>query len=99
MKSKWKMFLACTAIAMFSGSAAASDHIRFSVSIGLPAPYVYSPPVVLAPAPVYYGPSVYYGVPATAYYPRAVIDPRPLMVPAYRGFQHEHFRRREWDRR
>jgi hypothetical protein len=55
--------------------------------------------VVLAPAPVYYGASVYYGVPATAYYPRAVIDPRPLIVPAYRGFQHEHFRRRDWDRR
>lgn len=102
MKKILSLVLAGAALAAASGAATASD-VRFSVSIGVPAPYVYSPPVVVAPAPVYYPPRVVYA-PAPAYSPyyaapRAFYGPRVVVARAPWAFSHERGRHRGHDRR
>ena len=88
MRRTFTVLLAGAALAAASGAAMASD-VRFSVSVGVPAPYVYSPPVVVAPAPVYYPPRVVYApAPAYSYYgPRVVVAPAPWWV-----YRHRHGR-------
>jgi hypothetical protein len=101
MKKILSLVLAGAALAAASGAAMASD-VRFSVSIGVPAPYVYSPPVVVAPAPVYYPPRVVYApVPAYSYYgaPRAFYGPRVVVAQAPRAFRHDRGHSRGHDRR
>ena len=84
MKTNWKAYLLAGAVlAGVSGTAAARDHVNFSLSFGVPAPVYYAPPapVYYAPAPVYYAPPapvVYYGPPAPAY--------------VYYGPRHRHHR-------
>ncbi len=107
-KKRWSAVLAGAAVAALSGTAAAHDRFGFSVSIGVPAPYVYSSPTaapyvssysVAAPyvssAPVVVAPApVYY--PSTAYY----AAPRVVNAPAPWRFRHERrFERRREDRR
>ncbi len=98
MRKTLTLLVAGVAIAAASGAAMASD-VRFSVSVGVPAPYVYAPPVVVAPAPVYYPPRVVYA-PAPVYYapPRVVYGPRVAVFAAPRGFRH-HRAFRAHDRR
>ena len=105
MRRTFTLLLAGVAIAAASGAAMASD-VRFSVSVGVPPPVIYAPPVVVAPAPVYYPPRVVYApAPAYSYYPpRVVYGPRVVVAPwwAYRhGYgrywdhdRHEHEHRR-----
>jgi hypothetical protein len=67
MRMNWKAYLLAGAVlAGVSGTAAARDHVNFSLSFGVPAPVYVAPP----PAPVYYSPEpAYYAPPpAPAYY-------------------------------
>ena len=73
MNTKWKALKVGGAVlAGLSGTAAARDHVNFSLSFGVPAyAYAPAPPVYYAPpAPVvYYSPEpVYYAPPARGYY-------------------------------
>jgi hypothetical protein len=97
----FKLILAAAALAAASGAAMARD-VAFSLSIGVTAPYVYSPPVVVAPAPVYYQPRVvyapapaysYYPAPRAFYGPRVVIAPVPRALHRGRGYYRMHGRR------
>ena len=97
MRKTFTLLLAGAAIAAASGAAMASD-VRFSVSLGVPGPVIYAPPVVVAPGPVYDPPRVVYA-PAPAYSypyypPRVVYGPRVVVAPwwAYR-----HGYGRYWD--
>lgn len=97
----FKLLLAGAALAAASGAAMASD-VRFSISIGVPAPYAYAPPVVVAPAPVYHPPRVVYApAPAYSYAPpvRVFYGPRVAVVPAPWAFRHGHGHYRGHDRR
>jgi hypothetical protein len=93
MNKTFTLLLAGAALAAASGAAMAHD-VGFSVSIGVPAPYVYSPPVVVAPAPVYYPPRVVYApAPVYSYYgPRVIYGPRVAVVAAPWAFRHGHGR-------
>jgi hypothetical protein len=100
MMKRLILILAGAAIAALSGAASAHG-IALGVSIGVPAPYVYVPPVVVAPAPVYHPPGVIYA-PAPAYYARPVPYYAPRVVVsrspwAYR--RNDHARRWGHDRR
>ncbi len=99
MRKTFSLILAGAALAAASGAAMASD-VRFSVSIGVPAPYAYSEPVVVAPAPVYHPPRVVYA-PAPVYYygaPRVVYGPRVVVAPRW-AYRHDHGRHWGHDRR
>jgi hypothetical protein len=98
MKTNWKVcILAGAMLAGLSGTAAARDHVNFSLSFGVPAPVYYAPPapVYYAPEPAYYAPPAVYYAPAPAYY-----------APAW-GHRHGHrhheslhaetFGRNDWD--
>jgi hypothetical protein len=101
MRKTFSLLLAGAALAAASGAAMAHD-VGFSVSIGVPAPYVYAPPVVVAPAPVYYPPRVVYApAPAYSYYygPRVIYGPRVAVFPAPWAFRHDRGHFREHDRR
>ena len=93
MNKTFTLLLAGAALTAASGAATASD-VRFSVSVGVPAPYVYAPPVVVAPAPVYYPPRVVYApAPVYSYYgPRVIYGPRVAVVAAPWAFRHGHGR-------
>lgn len=99
MKKTLRLLAVGAAVAAASGAAMAHD-VGFSISIGVPAPYVYSPPVVVAPAPVYYPPRVVYApAPAYRYYaaPRVFYGPRVAVVPAPWAFRHGYGRYRVRD--
>jgi hypothetical protein len=103
MNKTFTLLLAGAALTAASGAAMAGD-VRFSVSVGVPAPYVYSAPVVVAPAPVYYPPRVVYApAPAYSYYydygPRVIYGPRVAVFPAPWAFRHGRGHFREHDRR
>jgi hypothetical protein len=95
MNTKWKALIVGGAVlAGLSGTAAARDHVNFSLSFGVPA-YTYAPP-----APAYYG----YAAAAPAYYdyapPVVYYSPPPARVyyaPAW-GYRYDHGRHRGWDR-
>jgi hypothetical protein len=93
MKRRWSVFLVGAAIASFGGAAAAHDRVGFSVSIGVPAPYVYSAPVVVAPAPVYYPARVIFAPPPpqTLYHPPHVVVVREPW--AFRSDRHDRHER------
>ena len=89
MKSKLSVFLIGATLAIFSGAAAARDHVNFSISVGVPGV------AYVAPTPVYYYPppqAVYYAPPAVYYAPR----PGPVIVVGghYRGWHngYRHYR-------
>ena len=96
MKTNWKaLVLAGALLTGLSGTAAARDHVSFSLSFGVPA-YTYAPPrpVYYAPAPVYYdyasAPAYYdYAPPPVVYY-----APPPRVV--YYGPHHRHWHHRSW---
>jgi hypothetical protein len=95
MKRDWKLILAGLSLAAFSGVAAAhsGDRIGFGISIGAPAPYISSPPVVIAPISggAYYPPPVYYSGPPAYYAPPRVYY-APPQIQYERGWRHEHWR-------
>ena len=65
MNTKWKAaIIGSILLAGLSGTAAARDHVNFSLSFGVPAPVYVAPPV----APVYYAPPAYYPAPPVVYY-------------------------------
>jgi hypothetical protein len=95
MKHGLKVLIGAALLAAVSGTAAARDNVRFSLSIGAPAyvaapaPYYYAPP----PVPAYYAPAPVYYPPAAAYYPA----PRVYYAPAWvgrghRGGWHRYYR-------
>jgi hypothetical protein len=96
MKRDWKLILAGLSLAAFSGVAAAhsGDRIGFGISIGAPAPYISSPPVVIAPISggAYYPPPVYYSGPPAYYAPPRVYYAPPPQIHYERGRRHEHWR-------
>ena len=86
MNTKCKALIIGSALlAGWSGTAAARDHVNFSLAFGVPA-YTYVAP----PQPVYYDyappPAVYYAPPPRVYY-----------APAW-GYRHDYGRHRGWDR-
>ena len=88
MKANWKVSILAGALVLgLSGTAAARDHVNFSLSFGVPAPVYYAPPpppVYYAPEPVYYAPPAVYYAPA----PRVVYYDRY----GYRHYGHRHHR-------
>ena len=90
MNTKWKaVVIGGALLAGLSGTAAARDHVNFSLSFGVPA-YTPAYTYVAPPQPVYYDyapPAAYYAPP-----PRVYDAPAPGWV-YYNGGWHRHYRR------
>ena len=87
----WKLLAAGLALAALSGTAAARDNVRFSISIGAPAP-IYAPaPAYIYERPVYYSaPPVIYAPPRVVYYPAPSYYYAP--PPGHYGHRHHGWR-------
>lgn len=91
MRNKLTALLVGGILVVASGTAAASGHVSFGISIGVPV--VQPAPVYVAPPPVAYypAPAVYYAPPPPVYYvPRPYYAP-PFAVRYGRGWGYRHF--------
>ena len=99
MRNKLSVVLAGGALlAALSGTAAAGNHVGFSVSVGGPGyALAYGPAPVYAAPPVYYAPQeYYYAPPAPVYYaPRAYYAPPVVVYPRHHR-HHGWYRGRGW---